>query len=274
MLVSLPTAQSPRGRSKVLNAYQVEKLMAPKKAVAADDGPPAESASSRRAAANRSFPGKDGLGAYIANPQGFPSSRVIYYTEDFVAINDMYPKSAVHCLLLPRKIPKDVEMFKAAQDPEFLDAAQREAQKLKKLVAQELERRFGKFSKASAQRQKVLSGEIEWDGAELPPGRDWEREVRVGIHSVPSMSHLHIHVASRDMCSDSLKHRKHYNSFNTRFFVDLDSYPLAEDEMWRRRYSDWSEQDLVCWQCGQNFKNKFKQLKEHLAEEFEAWKKE
>lgn len=247
--------------------------MAPKKVVAADDGPPVEGAPSNRRA-NGNFPGKDGLGAYMANPQGFPSSRVIYYTDDFVAINDMYPKSAVHCLLLPRKIPKGVEMFEAAQDPAFLEAAKKEAQTLKKLVAKELERRFGKSSKASEQRQKVLSGEIEWDDAELPPGRDWEREVRVGIHSVPSMSHLHIHVLSRDMCSDSLKHRKHYNSFNTQFFVDLDDYPLTEDEMLRRKHSDWSEQDLVCWRCGQNFKNKFKQLKEHLAEEFEAWKKE
>ncbi|KAK8066996.1 HIT domain-containing protein [Apiospora hydei] len=230
----------------------------------------------------RSFGGRDGLGAYIADPAHFPKSRVIYYNDDFVAIHDLYPKSAVHCLLLPRKIPPDVEMFDAARnDPAFLALAQAEAAKLKTLVAKELERKFGSESQSSALRQRVLDGtadEGEWkdDGGDgkLPPGRDWEKEVKVGLHSNPSMNHLHIHVLSRDMSSECMRHKKHYNSFNTEFFADLADFPMDEAEARARKHSDWSSRALVCWRCGKNFTNKFQQLKEHLAQEFEEWKRE
>ncbi|KAK8002002.1 hypothetical protein PG991_014224 [Apiospora marii] len=238
------------------------------------------SSSSATTNKKRSFKGRDGLGAYIADPAAFPPSQVIYYNDDFVAIRDLFPKSAVHCLLLPRHLPPDVEMFDAARaDPAFLAAAQAEAAKLKTLIAKELERKFGGQSRSSALRQRVLNGEeveIEgWkEGDELPLGRDWEREVKVGLHSNPSMSHCHIHVLSRDMSSECMKHKKHYNSFNTEFFVNLADFPLDAAAARARKHSDWSSRDLVCWRCGKNFTNKFQQLKEHLAQEFEAWKRE
>lgn len=230
----------------------------------------------------RSFKGRDGLGAYIADPAAFPASQVIYYNDDFVAIRDLFPKSAVHCLLLPRHLAPDIEMFDAARaDPAFLAAVRTEAAKLKTLVAKELERKFGRESQSSALRQLVLDGDNNlgeaegWkEGDPLPPGRDWEKEVKVGLHSNPSMSHCHIHVLSRDMSSECLKHKKHYNSFNTEFFVDLADFPLGEAEERARKHSNWSNRDLVCWRCGKNFTNKFQQLKEHLAQEFEAWKRE
>ncbi|KAK7910809.1 HIT-like protein [Apiospora marii] len=234
------------------------------------------SSSSATTNKKRSFKGRDGLGAYIADPAAFPPSQVIYYNDDFVAIRDLFPKSAVHCLLLPRHLPPDVEMFDAARaDPAFLAAAQAEAAKLKHLVAKELERKFGASSRSSNLRNWCLDGNrAEGVDEELPPGRDWEREVKVGLHSNPSMSHCHIHVLSRDMSSECLKHKKHYNSFNTEFFVDLADFPLDEAAARARKHSDWSSRDLVCWRCGKNFTNKFQQLKEHLAQEFEAWKRE
>lgn len=57
---------------------------------------------------------------------------------------------------------------------------------------------------------------------------------RIGFHAIPSMSLLHLHlirfsphscvrnkliIASDDFISDSLKNKKHWNSFNTDFFV-------------------------------------------------------
>ena len=248
--------------------------------VAAPSSSASQSTATNTNKKQRSFKGRDGLGAYIADPAAFPTSQVIYYNDDFVAIRDLFPKSSVHCLLLPRHLPPDVEMFDAARaDPAFLAAAQAEAAKLKALVAKELERKFGGQSRSSALRQRVLNGEEEGvegrnDGGQLPPGRDWGKEVKVGLHSNPSMSHCHIHVLSRDMSSGCLKHKKHYNSFNTEFFVDLADFPLDEAAAWARKHSDWSSRDLVCWRCGKNFTNKFLQLKEHLAEEFEAWKRE
>lgn len=107
---------------------------------------------------------------------------------------------------------------------------------------------------------------------ELPTGRDWSKDIMSGIHANPSMNHLHIHVLSRDMTSEWMKKTNHYLSFNTDFFVGLDQFPLAENDH-RRDYKHFPA-DMLCWRCGRNFGNKISKLKEHLAEEFEDWKKD
>ncbi|KAK1729855.1 HIT domain-containing protein [Colletotrichum acutatum] len=220
---------------------------------------------------------RDGLGVYIENPSSFPASRVIYHNDDFVAINDLYPKASVHTLLLPRS-PKHTLLhpFEAFDDPEFLATVQNEVLKLKELVAKELQRRFAKESKAEADREAVLDGRAEPTGTELPKGREWHAEIITGIHAHPSMNHLHVHVLSRDMYSVCLKHRKHYNSFNTPFLVDVADFPLAPDDPRRHPGHEGylMKRDLVCWRCKDNFKNHFAKLKEHLSEEFVVWKKE
>ncbi|KAG4218241.1 hypothetical protein PC116_g33279, partial [Phytophthora cactorum] len=89
----------------------------------------------------KSFDRRDGLGAYTHDPAAFPASRVIYYNDDFVAINDMYPKSTVHTLLLPRSPRSRMHPFDAFEDPSFLASVQAETLKLKRFVAKELQRR-------------------------------------------------------------------------------------------------------------------------------------
>ena len=55
----------------------------------------------------------------------------------------------------------------------------------------------------------------------------------------------------------------------------MENFPLEKEDPrrhpGRERYMEW---DLVCWRCGRGFGNKFARLKEHLGEEFEAWRKE
>jgi aprataxin len=64
------------------------------------------------------------------------------------------------------------------------------------------------------------------------------------------------------------------DSFNTPFFIELDEFPLAEDDERRNPTREpLLKQELQCWRCGKGFKNQIKQLKEHLDEEFEEWKK-
>ena len=139
------------------------------------------------------------------------------------------------------------------------------------MVAEELRRLFGRDSAAEGSRRAAIE-----DGAEIvPQGRDWEAEVMVGVHAGPSMSHLHVHVLSRDRVSKSMKHGKHYNSFNTGFFVGLEELPLQKgDVRWRKDRGGGLREDLKCWRCGRGFTNKFAKLKKHLDEEFEEWKKE
>ena len=89
------------------------------------------------------------------------------------------------------------------------------------------------------------------------------------------MTHLHIHVLSVDRVSECVRHRKHYNSFNTPFFVGMEEFPLAEGgerrEAGRRGYL---REELRCWRCGEGFGNQFARLKEHLKGEFEEWVRE
>jgi|TARA_R110002003_G_scaffold109_3_gene9114 aprataxin len=109
--------------------------------------------------------------------------------------------------------------------------------------------------------------------AALPPGRDWEADIVAGVHTHPSMNHLHIHILSREMHSECLKHKKHYLSFTSGFLVKMEEFPLEEGSE-RFHPGDWPSWDMRCWRCGANYKNKFARLKEHLEEEFEGWKRE
>lgn len=225
-------------------------------------------------ASSSSNPRREELGAYIAHPELYSPDTVVYYNSEFVAIYDKYPKSSLHLLLLPRDSHKTrLHPTVALQDPDFLAKVKAEASKLRSHAAAELRRRYGKYSAQDSAREKALHAEPPPD--KLPPGRDWEQEIMCGIHSHPSMNHLHIHIISKDRCSDRMKHKKHYNSFSTPFFVHLKEFPLTPDSA--RKHTSHSgsylHQDLVCWRCGKNFGNKFADLKRHLDEEFDQWKR-
>jgi aprataxin len=94
---------------------------------------------------------------------------------------------------------------------------------------------------------------------------------KLGFHSVQSMFPLHMHIITRDFVSDSLKTKKHWNSFNTRYFINLEEIIehlkdhesledllLAKDELEKLLKSD-----LKCNQCPKVLSNMPK-LKEHL----------
>jgi aprataxin len=217
---------------------------------------------------------RDGLLDYIQNPTSFPPTRVIYHNTDFVVTNDLYPKGSVHLLLLPRDPSKYLlHPFDAFSDPVFLASVRAEAAKLKSLAAKELRRLFG--SSSTSDQVRLSAMDAYPPPATLPAGRDWTSEIMIGIHARPSMNHLHVHIISKDRYGDCLRHRKHYNSFSTPFFVPLDDFPLAEDDVRRHPGREgYLKRDLVCWKCGMEFGNRFTKLKEHLKEEFEAWKKE
>ncbi|KAJ5488722.1 hypothetical protein N7539_003612 [Penicillium diatomitis] len=217
--------------------------------------------------------GRDGLGAYISKPETFPPSVVVYYNDDFVTIHDMFPKSSLHLLLLPRDPTKTrLHPFEAFEDPEFLAKVKAEVQKLRHLAASELRRLYGKDSAQEQARQAALTAESPPD--DLPPGREWEQEIMCGVHAVPSMSHLHVHVISVDRYSERLKHRKHYNSFATPFFVPIGDFPLKPEDVRRHPTREgYLKRDFVCWRCGRGFGNRFAELKTHLEEEFIEWKK-
>ena len=230
-------------------------------------------------ARNTVFLGRDGLGAYLQSPASFPASRVIYHDEKWVVVNDLFPKSSIHLLLLPRDPSKQLlHPFDAFQDLDFLKEVQTEVRKLRVLVAKEIHRRYGKFSTQDQKRQNAIDtlGEDQEEiCAKLPPGRDWSKSIISGIHIGPSMNHLHVHVLSVDRHSECMRHRKHYNSFSTPFLVDVEDFPLDKrDDRRHPGMAAFLSRDLKCWRCGRNFGNKFARLKEHLKDEFVEWRKE
>ncbi|KIW90938.1 uncharacterized protein Z519_08721 [Cladophialophora bantiana CBS 173.52] len=218
---------------------------------------------------------RNGLLAYILEPANYPSDIVILYNDKAVLVRDAFPKATVHLLLLPRDpLKRDLNPRDALDDQEFLDMVRKEATEAVKLAASELSRLIAPYSESCKARIAAMESEDPPD--ELPPGRDFSKEFKVGIHAHPSMNQLHIHIISRDMHSDRLKHRKHYNSFNTDFFIPLEDFPLAQDDA--RRQTSYQNANLSkeykCWRCGKMFGNKFTQLKAHLEEEFKTWRRE
>ncbi|KAL5606142.1 hypothetical protein BROUX41_006090 [Berkeleyomyces rouxiae] len=229
-----------------------------------------------KSSARKTWRGADGLGVYLEDPDNFPANQVAYFNRDVIAIHDKYPKSSVHMLLLPRSPAHNTQHpFDALADDGFRRTISAEVARLRGLVAKELQRKFGAACAGDAARNAVLAGEVELEeGQDLPAGRDWAAEVMVGVHAQPSMSHLHVHVMSRDMHSPWLKNKKHYNSFQTPFFIDVADFPLAEDDP--RRFplrEGYLKKDYKCWRCGADYGNRFKQFKEHLDSEFGEWKK-
>ncbi|KAJ4320720.1 aprataxin-like protein [Neodidymelliopsis sp. IMI 364377] len=222
--------------------------------------PTAQPAEKPAKPSQRSFDARNGLGLYIEKPEANPEGLVVEYDDDFVVINDKFPK---------------------ASNPTFLAKIRKRVEQLKILAASELRRKYGRHSAADAPYQTALEDlmssadlpPLEARDALLPPGRDWLAEIKAGAHTHPSMNHMHIHVMSRDMHSPCMKHKKHYLSFNSSFFVPVEDFPLEEGSA-RFHPGDWPSWDMKCWRCGKNFKNKFAALKKHLEEEFEEWKKE
>lgn len=126
--------------------------------------------------------------------------------------------------------------------------------------------------------------------------------IRAGVHSIPSMANLHVHVITQDFCLSRMKNKKHYNSFTTPFFVDFDSLEPKSEEDGAESETDesendpfWSDDDnhtppeamhferrqdvlqkmirdtpLTCTFCGAQFGMRFAQLKAHLGAEYDA----
>ncbi|PSK41205.1 hypothetical protein C7M61_000880 [Candidozyma pseudohaemuli] len=225
------------------------------------------------------------LGKYITNPE---QDLVAFHDDDYVIMKDGYPKALRHYLVLPRnesltyKHPVD-----AMADSAVYYETEEYVEKTKDMIVADL----------------VKEGYVE----DSPIAKEKFRNtfIRAGVHSVPSMAHLHIHVITQDFHLERMKNKKHYNSFTTLFFIDFldlrpatptdhlspdsdaDSHsdglleglimsrPPKEKRARPSRNLDYSSKErilrtspLKCVYCGKTFGNQFKALKEHLAEEF------
>ena len=106
---------------------------------------------------------------------------LVFQDEVLCVIKDKYPKAEHHFLVLPKE--KLTTLY---------DLHESHLEVIKQMV--------------KIAEKKVL---MKWEN----------RDFKLGFHAVPSMAQVHMHVISQDFNSDCLKTKKHWNSFNTAYFV-------------------------------------------------------
>ncbi|KAI3932242.1 hypothetical protein MKW98_024962 [Papaver atlanticum] len=111
---------------------------------------------------------------------------VLEISDDVVVLNDLYPKAQKHLLVVARKDGLDRLTDVRVEHLPLLRT---------------MHNIGGKWA------MKLISDEPSL-------------VFRLGYHSDPSMRQLHLHVVSQDFNSKHLKNKKHWNSFNTAFFLD------------------------------------------------------
>ena len=155
---------------------------------------------------------------------------IVHSTDSLVIIRDKYPKAKHHFLILPRKSITKLKNVETG-DISLLKEMDSEARKL-----------VSRFP---------------------------ESEFQIGYHTVPSMSQIHLHVISRDFISPCLKHKKHWNSFNTEYFINSAEVieKIEQDGEYMEPSSEVSKQllntPLKCNQC-EYVPTNFPALKQHL----------
>lgn len=151
---------------------------------------------------------------------------LVYEDDTVVIIKDKYPKAKHHFLVLPKE--------KMATLHDLTDI-----HLLEHMI--------------SLAKSKILN---------VHPGSKF----KLGFHAVPSLAQVHMHVISQDFDSPCLKTKKHWNSFNTSYFIGSDQVlDMLKDQgqIQTEDCKDLLKKDLHCNQCSHKPKN-IPDLKQHL----------
>ncbi|XP_047342157.1 transcription factor bHLH140 isoform X2 [Impatiens glandulifera] len=158
---------------------------------------------------------------------------VLEISDNTVVLNDVYPKAKVHILILARVKGLD----------SLADVHKDHIQLLNSM------HEMG----------------IKW--AEKYLNEDNSLTFRLGYHSTPSMRQLHLHVISQDFDSKHLKNKKHWNSFNSDFFLDSVDVIAEIEEHGQTTLKDVEKllsMELRCHRCRSVHPN-IPRLKTHIA---------
>ncbi|XP_051013717.1 aprataxin isoform X1 [Acomys russatus] len=155
----------------------------------------------------------------------------VYKDDQVVVIKDKYPKARHHWLVLPWAAISSLKVVTS----EHLELLKHMHSVGEKVIAD--------FSGPSKLR------------------------FRLGYHAIPSMSHVHLHVISQDFDSPCLKNKKHWNSFNTEYFMESQAVIKMVQEVGRVTVQDGTGEllklPLRCHECQQLLPS-IPQLKDHL----------
>ncbi|CAF1040094.1 unnamed protein product [Brachionus calyciflorus] len=182
------------------------------------------------ASAAKAFSSDEEVNSSLATPKKFTSflslessmkdeKIQVFKNEKFVCIKDKYPKAKIHFLLIPHgdtfpKLLKVADIIKLPKSVEIL------------------------------KEMKDISDKIIND--KFPD--DLKKKALCGFHSIQSMQPLHMHIISSDFQSDCLKNKKHWNSFNTDYFIklgDLIQNLEEENDYFKSDKFNLNKQDLL-----------------------------
>ncbi|KPA80374.1 hypothetical protein ABB37_04629 [Leptomonas pyrrhocoris] len=168
-------------------------------------------------------------------------SSLLYKDETCILVNDAFPKSMVHCLVMP------LELRLVSLDA----LTKKDVPLLKHMI--HVGNEYVRFLKTTSQK---LYG---------------NRRFISGFHALPSLPMLHLHVLSMDLDSVCLKNKKHYNSFATFFFLssdrvvdDLERHGRVTINQDVARLRQMEEQDMRCLWCGAALAN-IPAMKAHVS---------
>lgn len=227
-----------------------------------------------RLAALREYAGK-------ADLTSLPADVLLSHTEKTMTIFDAYPKSLWHFLVLPR-IHRVTQPNNLTGDSNSTNETF-SSQDLSNLTT------LLKLGRSRAKQQLLLLKEEglrckEHIQKEMIKSYGFSWEVWMGFHAIPSMEHLHLHVLSGDLRKDTMKTKKHYNSFHPTlgFFLHIDhviSWCDVEEPKFKElsslkssKYEGLLKQNLNCFYCEERMKN-MPILKSHLNTEFQRLEK-
>eukprot|EP01102_Stenamoeba_stenopodia_P012969 TRINITY_DN4143_c0_g2_i1.p1 TRINITY_DN4143_c0_g2~~TRINITY_DN4143_c0_g2_i1.p1 ORF type:complete len:221 (-),score=58.17 TRINITY_DN4143_c0_g2_i1:76-738(-) len=215
--------------------------------VNAKNNPPSSSSSSKDKGRAASPPPKatpttggggwsNGLLVYIRQPDKHPES-VYYHDNDLVVIYEKYPKAKYHFLVMPKKIIPSIDKLSESD----LDLLELIEERSKKIVAKLKE------------KNPSLS-------------------FKLGFHAVPSMTQLHAHLISQDFASESMKTKKHWNSFTTDYFIPIkqmksiiSNHGYAKLPKSKSEYEALLKNPMKCNRCHQECSN-IPLLKKHIEQ--------
>ncbi|CAF0726728.1 unnamed protein product [Rotaria sp. Silwood1] len=161
----------------------------------------------------------------------------IYKDDLCTVIKDKYPKARIHLLVMPNEHIANLKSINDTHLPLL-----KHMLKVGKEVAEKT------VAKANA--------------------RGSFTDFRYGYHAIPSMALLHMHVISQDFISDSLKTKKHWNSFTSGYFLDAsqvidDLQANGSVRIDTTRMGKLLDNELKCHRCSNKFTTMPK-LKQHL----------
>lgn len=227
------------------------------------------------------------------------TSFVLYRDEACVLVNDAYPKSTVHALILPLdpslQSLNDLNGSLCTSSSSSFPRGRGEGRGTREEETSSIAP-FSSTSESpssSSSSSCTTSEQSQWTVRpqnhiqllehmcrvadsyvqflqKVEPTKYANRRFITGFHSLPSLPQLHMHLISMDLESPCLKHKKHYNSFSTYFFLTSDR---IVDDLKKNQYitlnqdtstlAQYEKQAMECLWCGMPLKD-MPSMKRHV----------